>query len=118
MPKSRIGRWPLAAAIGTIGVLTGFMTQMESISVSPLYAGQASASSSANAAATSRSIGSGGACRSETSAAAEATTVVNGKRKTMREQTTDRSDACGRPASSEAAASVEDGTPADRDAEQ
>lgn len=113
MPKSWIGRWPRAAAIGTIGVLGGFIAQMEPLSVPPLNAGEASASSSAKAAATSRSSSSSGGCTSATRTVAEATTVVNGQRKTVREETTDRSDACGQSAGSEAKASVDDREPED-----
>jgi hypothetical protein len=112
MQKSKSSRWSLMAAIGTMGVIAGFMSHMDPTSIRPVQAGEASASSAAKATAKSSSSASAsssstGGCRSETKASAEATTVIDGETKTVRQDDADRSEACGGRAESKANATIE-----------
>src|SRR5262245_16203013 len=89
--------WPLLAVIATAGTIGGLMAMTADIrraladntSVSATATASASASSSSSAAK-----GQEGDCKSEATASAEVTTIVNGKKKTIRQEDTDRGDGC------------------------
>ncbi|MGE0117253.1 MAG: hypothetical protein AB7S71_22870 [Dongiaceae bacterium] len=109
MQKSLPGRWSLMAAVGTMSILAGFMSHMDPMSIRPVQAGEATATSSSSASASSSasSSSSGDGCRSETQASAEATTVVDGETKTVRQDDADRSEECGGRAESKANARID-----------
>lgn len=110
MQKSLPGRWSLMAAVGTMSILAGFLSHMDPMSIRSVQAGEATATSSASASASSSaSSRSTDGCRSETHASAEATTVVDGETKTVRQDDADRSEECGGRAESKANARI-DGT--------
>lgn len=118
MPKFSPLRWSLMGAVGTIGLFAGFTSNMDRLAISPLQAGDVRASSSASASAKSSSSASStssaaGGCRAETSSSAEATTVINGETKTVRQEHADRSDECGGRANSEAKAVIGGSKPED-----
>lgn len=108
-PISLVSR---AGVIGTIGIFACFVSHMDPLAIRSLQAADASASSSARASATSSSSSSGG-CRSETRSSAQATIVVDGEKKTVRQDDADRSDDCGGRADSAARAVIDGGRPAD-----
>ena len=117
MQKSKPSRWVLMAAAGTMGVLAGFLSHMDPTPIRSAQAGDAIASSTAKATAKSSSSASAsssstGGCRSETQASAEATTVIDGETKTVRQDDADRSEECGGRADSKANARI-DGTAPD-----
>jgi hypothetical protein len=112
MPKSPTCRWYRAGVVGTIGLFVGFLSHMDALAIRPLQAADAS-SSSATATATSSSGSSSGGCRSETRSSAEATIVVDGEKKTVRQDDADQSDDCGGHADSEDRAVIDGSTSRD-----
>jgi hypothetical protein len=90
---------------------------MDPLAIRSLQAADAGVSSSARAPATSSSSSSGG-CRSETRSSAQATIVVDGEKKAVRQEDADRSDDCGGRADSEARAVIDGSRSGDGEAGQ
>src|SRR5262249_42858862 len=102
-------RWPLPAVLAAAGAIGGLMamgtgtfeSRMASADdTSVSTSAKASSSSSSSSTATS---GQKGDCTSEATASAEVTTVVNGKKKTIRQEDADRGDNCSASAKAKAA---------------
>jgi hypothetical protein len=108
MANFPISRWSRAGVIGTIGLFAGFLSHMDPLAIRSLQAADAGASSSARATASSSSTSStSGGCHSEARSSAQATIVVDGEKKTVRQEDADRSDGCGGRVDSEARAVID-----------
>jgi hypothetical protein len=91
---------------------------MDPLAIQSLQAADAGASSSARATATSSNSSSSDGCHSETTSSAQATIVVDGEKKTVRQEDADRSDDCGGRADSEASAVIDGSRSGDGEAGQ
>src|SRR5262245_24153586 len=98
--------WPLlavVAAAGTIGGLMAMSTDIHKASADSTSVSASATASSSSSSSSSATGGQNGDCKSEATASAEVTTIVNGKKKTIRQEDTDRGDGCSANAKAKAA---------------
>ena len=121
MRKPQFMRRPLPAVIAAAGAIGGLMTmstgtfeiRMASADDTSVSASaKASSSSSSSSTATSSQKGD---CKSEATASAEVTTIVNGEKKTVRQEDADRGDGCS--ANAKAKAAIDGSEPEDSTAQ-
>lgn len=121
MRKLPFMRWSLPAAISAAGAIGGLMAMStETFEIRMASADDTSVSTSAKASSSSSSSstatsGQKGDCKSEATASAEVTTIVNGKKKTVRQEDVDRGDGCS--ANAKAKASIDGSQPEDSTAQ-